>query len=266
MLGPAEREIRMIIRMISNLVPLIDDTTHERGIMLRVYTHEEKCCFDVCGFQDVEDFRRPYRVGAVVEGDGNLMLVARALMIERRKLGKFRVLSREIPVAIHCDVSHPVRATLVHRDNFAVTNVGNRVGALEDLHGLARLLVQVEVAPHIQCVPNRGVFGPEPVKSESAGLFRAHFAQLVEKCHDIQEPDGMFFVSVLKIKIRIVTWRHHFRRLDFRAVRAAHCFGKADQLRFFSADRPIVAVAAECDNPLFRICVFEQHMQPTLKP
>ena len=76
----------------------------------------------------------------------------------------------------------------------------------------------------------------------------------------------MFLVAVLEIKIRIVTGTADLGPLDFSVVRATHCLGEADQLRFFAADRPIVAVTPERDDPLLRIRAFEQDMQPPFKP
>src|SRR4029077_8707349 len=76
----------------------------------------------------------------------------------------------------------------------------------------------------------------------------------------------MFLVAVLEIKIRIVTGTADLGALDFSVVRATHCLGEADELRFFSADRPIVAITAERDDPLLRIRAFEQDMQPPFNP
>ena len=76
----------------------------------------------------------------------------------------------------------------------------------------------------------------------------------------------MFLVAVLEIKIRIVTGTADLGPLDFSVVRATHCLGEADQLRFFAADRPIVAITAERNDPLLGIGLFKQHMQPAFKP
>ena len=67
----------------------------------------------------------------------------------------------------------------------------------------------------------------------------------------------MLFVAIFEVKIRIVTRRLDFRASNFRVVGAAHRFREADQLSFFSADRPIVSVTAERDDPLFVIGTFQ---------
>ena len=126
-------------------------------------------------------------------------------MIKCREFRKFSVLRSQITVVIHRDVSHSVRATFIHGDNFAIAYIRDGVRAGENLHGLARLLVHSKVVPHTQYVPNCRVFRSQAVKSESPGLLIADFTKLIEKGHHIQEPDGMFLVPFLEIKIRIVT-------------------------------------------------------------
>ena len=60
------------------------------------------------------------------------MLAAFALMIERRKLREFYVLRGEIAFRIDREVSPPIGAALIDRDNFAVAYVGNRVCPFQD--------------------------------------------------------------------------------------------------------------------------------------
>jgi hypothetical protein len=81
MLRPAEREVRMVIGMVPNLVSFVDDATNKRRVTLCVYSHDEKRGFYVYCFKDVQNFRRPSRVGTVIKSDGDLMFAARALVI-----------------------------------------------------------------------------------------------------------------------------------------------------------------------------------------
>src|SRR5438034_9042119 len=119
MLRPAERQVRMIIGVVSNLVPVIDDATNKRRVTLRVHSHQEKRRFYVRGFKDVQDLRRPSRIGTIIESDCDLMLGAGALMIKRRELRKLAVFGSEIAVCVHSEFSHPVRAILIYCDNLA---------------------------------------------------------------------------------------------------------------------------------------------------
>src|SRR5205823_5254408 len=81
MLRPAERQIRMVIGMVSDLVSFVNDATNKRRVTLCVYSDDEKRGLYVCCFKNVQNFRRPSRIGAVIKSDCNLMLTARALMI-----------------------------------------------------------------------------------------------------------------------------------------------------------------------------------------
>ena len=76
----------------------------------------------------------------------------------------------------------------------------------------------------------------------------------------------MLFVPIFEIKIRIVARRLDFGAPNFRVVGAAHRFGETDQLRFFPADGPIISVTAERDDPLFVVGIFQEDVQPSLKP
>ena len=87
MFRPTDREIRMIVGVVADLVPLGDDPPNEIGIFLRIHSDEEKCRLDAVRLQDVEDARGPFRIGPVVKGERDLMFSARALVIEG---GEFR--------------------------------------------------------------------------------------------------------------------------------------------------------------------------------
>ena len=76
----------------------------------------------------------------------------------------------------------------------------------------------------------------------------------------------MLLIFILKIKIRAVSRASHFRALDFGVISAAHRFRKTDHLSFSSADRPIVSVTADCEDPLLRVGILQQAVQPAFKP
>src|SRR5437588_1715742 len=96
MLGPGQRQVRMIIGMVPNLVPFVDNSPDQSGIFFGVYSNQKERGLRVCLFQDVQNLRRPLRVGTIVKSDRNLMLPTRALMIQRWKLGKLYVFRGEI--------------------------------------------------------------------------------------------------------------------------------------------------------------------------
>src|SRR4029450_11271552 len=91
MLRPAERQVRMVIGMVPDLMSFVDDATNKRRVTLCVYSDDEKRGLYVCCFKNVQDFWRPSRIRAVIKSDCDLMLAARALMIQRRKLRKLTI-------------------------------------------------------------------------------------------------------------------------------------------------------------------------------
>ena len=96
MFGPGEREIGMIIRVVSNLVTFVDNSLNQSRIFLSIYSDQEESGLHVRLFQDIENLRRPFRIRTVIERNRDLMLAARALMIQRRELWKVRVFRGEI--------------------------------------------------------------------------------------------------------------------------------------------------------------------------
>src|SRR5262249_39617526 len=73
-LRPAERQVRMIISMVPDFVPLVHNSPNKPRVTLRVHTHQEKRGFYVRGFENVQDLWRPPRIRTVVKGDCDLML------------------------------------------------------------------------------------------------------------------------------------------------------------------------------------------------
>ncbi len=169
----------MIISVVPDLVSFIDNSADEAGVALGVRPDEKKRSLHVGSFQNIENLRRPPRIGAVIKSDCHLMFAPRALVIKRGKLRELRVPRRKVTLRIGRQISHPIRAGFIHRDNFTIPHIGDRVRPSEHFQQLARLIVDLEIARKIQCVPNRRVFRAEPVKREAAGLLIAHFAQLV---------------------------------------------------------------------------------------
>src|ERR1041385_4392027 len=96
MLRPAKRQIRMIISVVPDLVSFVDNPADEAGIMLGVCTNEKKRGLHVGPFQNIENLRRPPRIGAVIKSDCHLMFAPGPLVIKRGKFRKFCVLRRKI--------------------------------------------------------------------------------------------------------------------------------------------------------------------------
>ena len=67
-------------RMIANLVTLINHAPQQLGMGLTILAHHKEGRRDVLAFQNIEDRRRPLRVGSIIEGDRDRAgFIARAL-------------------------------------------------------------------------------------------------------------------------------------------------------------------------------------------
>src|SRR6266540_2130600 len=126
MLRPAERKVRMIIGVVPDLVSFVDNATNKPRVPLGVYAHEEKGCFHVRGFENIQDLRRPSRVRAVVKSDCDLVLAAGALMIKRRELRERDVFRCEITVGVYSKLSRTVSAIFIDSYDLAVADIGYR--------------------------------------------------------------------------------------------------------------------------------------------
>src|SRR5262249_17746007 len=113
------------------------------------------------------------------------------------------------------------------------------------------------ITGHDERVPDCRVFAAEPVKREPASFLIAHLAQLVQESHCIKEPNPVLGTFILEIKVGAVTWPLHLDALDLRVFCAAHSFGKTAQSALFTADRPVVTVAANRDDPLLGVGTFQ---------
>ena len=122
----------MIIGVIADLVAFRHNSPNESRIFLRVHSDEEKRGLHVCCFQNVENLRRPFRIGSVIESERDLMFAAGALMIERRELRKLRDTSRSDSRLHPPPGCAAVRRGLIDGNDFALAHVGDRVGALQN--------------------------------------------------------------------------------------------------------------------------------------
>src|SRR5215831_7055838 len=257
MLRPAQRQVWMVIGVVPDLVSFVDDAANKRRVTLCVYSDDEKCGLYICRFKNIQNFRRPSRIGAVVKSNRDLVLAARALVIQRRKFRKLHIFRSKIALCIHSQFAHPVSAIFVHSHDFAVTHVGYGVRRFYQLERLSCLTIEIKIARHVERVPNCWVFAAKPVEREPARLLIAYSAYLVEEGDSVEEPDTMFCTLILEIKIRTVTWLLHLGAFDFRVLGPAHRFGKTNQLCLLTANRPVIPVAANCDDPLFGVRAIE---------
>src|SRR4030095_9984467 len=81
MLRPAKRQVRMVIGMVPDLMSFVDDAANKRRVTLRVYPYDEERGLFVCCLKNIQNFRRPSRIGAIIKSDCDLMLATRSLVI-----------------------------------------------------------------------------------------------------------------------------------------------------------------------------------------
>src|SRR5215467_6495186 len=123
MLRPAQRQIWMVIGVVPDLVSFVHDPANKPRVTLCIYSDDEKRGLYVSCFKNVQNFRRPSRIGAVIKSECDLMLAARALVIQRRKLRKLHIIRCEITVCVHSQVALPVSAILVDSNDFSIANI-----------------------------------------------------------------------------------------------------------------------------------------------
>ena len=265
-LGPADRQVRMVVGVVPDLVAFRDNSPDEVRIFFRVCANEEKSGLHICFFQDVENLRSPFGVGPIIEGNRDLMRRARALMIKRGELRKLRIRGGEIAILIDRERTHAVGLRFIHGNNLALADIGDRVGASQNFEGRPRLRFHLEIPRNSERVPDRHILRAEAVDREPTRLHLPHLAQLVQERHRIEEPDGVILVRVFVIKIRAVIRRGDIEPGHFGVARPAHRFGETDQLCLFRAVGPIVSIAAERDDPLLRLRAVHQDVEPAFEP
>ena len=84
-----EREVRVRVRVVSDLVAFAQDAAHDAGILVGLAPHDEEGRLHAARLERVEDGVGVARVGAVVEGDRDFARIARAEALHdpwRRKL------------------------------------------------------------------------------------------------------------------------------------------------------------------------------------
>src|SRR5205814_7060449 len=148
-LRPAECQVWMIIRVIPELVPFVNNATDELRIPLRIHSHQKKRGFHVRCFEHIQNLRCPSWIRAVVKSDRDLMLAACALMIKRWELCKLHVFRREIAVYVNCEPAHSIRAILINSYNITVADIGDCVRRLYQFERLPRLTIELEIAGNI---------------------------------------------------------------------------------------------------------------------
>src|ERR1041385_1474293 len=106
--------------VITDLVPFIDDPSHQVWIGLTVFADDEKCCGYIFSFKDIENLGRPARVWSVVKSkcDHSRVITAALDYVGRRSYYKLFVVYETI-AAIDVEVAPTVLRPRHNLQHFA---------------------------------------------------------------------------------------------------------------------------------------------------
>ena len=162
--------------------------------------HEEGA-LDVVLLQDVENLRRPVRIGSVVEAERDLLRVVAVLRRRCRRADRSpstpavidAVLRRDGVVVVHGDDAPAVLRLAGDAQDVALA-LGVDVVAGLDLREVLHRVGRAGVVPDL---PQGVVFRAEPPEREGLDAQRARGAHLVQNRDGVEEPDLMAHVRVL---------------------------------------------------------------------
>ena len=189
----------MGVGVVADLVAFADDALHDADVLSGLGADEHEGAFDVFLFEDVEDFRGPLGVGAVVEGDGDFVGVIAVLLdgvragIDVHVLIDDELLAGIGFVAIEFDGALAGLGQAGDADDVAVALVVHIVAGLdgaESLEGLGG-------GGLVPDIPEGAVFLAQAPESECGEAEAAGGAQFVKEGDAIEEPDDVALVQVL---------------------------------------------------------------------
>ena len=159
MFRPAKRQIRVVIGVVTNLMPFSNDAPDQPRIAFRIHAHQEKRGFDIRRLQDVQDLWGPFRIRTVIKCKRDLVFTTSALMIKGGKLRELQIIRSEVTLLINIQLSLPIRPVFVNRHDFSVADICDRLSSFQDLDRLSGLVIHLELGRNVQRIPDRGVFG-----------------------------------------------------------------------------------------------------------
>src|SRR5262249_7988220 len=164
------------------------DPLHEIRVRLRVLSDDEEARMDTLVLQNIQDLRRPIRVGTVVEGERKLLrLVAGALNDERGWDNLIDFVDYLAGLVVDLESARAFGGLLANAQHLAEAfKVDVLAGADHTEPAWRRRVV---VLPHDR--PHRWVFGPEPpnrVAGDAVGIPGLDF---VIGGDPVQEPERL---------------------------------------------------------------------------
>src|SRR5208282_4495827 len=197
-------DIGMSKGMVPDFVTFAVNALGQTAEFLRLDSDQKECSRHVLAFEDVENFRRPLRIGAVVEGHGEVVL---AETIARDTIGFGQTLEvfaiDESGLLIDGQLALAVGRPRLNVKDFAAAFHVDVLAGRNVLQSIRR----IGFSGHIPHTPQGAVFGAQPPQGEGLNAERLCGTHLVEGSHRIQKPDivaEVIVVLVAEMRVKCV--------------------------------------------------------------
>ncbi len=195
-------DVRVSEGVVADLVAFVVDPLHDADVVLGDLTDHEEGAFDVVLLEHVEDARRPFRVGTVVEGEGYLLgvVAVKADGVGQRVgvhdlLGDHLERDGNLIVVIEGDATAAGLWFAGDAEDVADAFVVDGVAGLDG----GEVLEGFGVGGGVPDLPDGVVFGAEAPEGEGIDAELAGGAHLVEDGDGVEEPDLVADVPVVVI-------------------------------------------------------------------
>ena len=268
-------DVRMRERVIADLVPLAHVSLQQSNVLLRLLPDHQEGALHVILLQDVENPRRPDRIGPIVETQRQLVRIVSVL------LDRVRPWQPDHPLVNQGEVVrvHQDRALARLRRRYDPQNVPLAFG----VHVLARRhrlqqIRRIRRSRPIPYLPQRRILFAQPPQRKGPQPQLPSGTQLVQRRYAIQKPHlvpQMFVLIVVgKVRIQLVAFQMHIRArigrllpgvLDRKIGDVHYLAGRLLPL-LRQRLRPVEAVIAKTADDLFFRHQFQHAVQIGLEP
>ena len=176
--------------VIAHFMPLGQDALHQPRMRFHIRADDEEAGLNMLGLQNVEDLRRPVRIGSVIESQRQLLGRLTDAM-NHKAGGQASVFFVDDVAGILLDLQIAKAGLRIgfHPEDLAF-------GAVQvDVFGIGGDVFQVRRGRQIVALAHqgqhRGILGAEPPQGIASGSIVIGGVDLVEHRHGIQEPDVM---------------------------------------------------------------------------
>ncbi len=256
------REVGMREGMVPHHVPLGELALHQIRPRLRVLADEEEDRLHSARVEQIEDLRRPLRVGPVVEGEEHLALGVRSLPLEdpaRRILLVVDV--RDVPLRVPGDGAPPRLRPRLQAEQLALAQLRDVVGGVggdDAVEALARqrLVEAAWVGRLAEEIEDLRILRSQAPDGDAADVQRRDRLQLRRHGRRVEESDLVLLVRrvvvVLEeaaLRLLVPLHRDLVLACQRQRLREAQLFGGTRPVAV-AVERPVVSVGAQRDDDL----------------